>query len=192
MESSMCICKWLYNSKKRSIGYDFLSLKLLNSFTIKITFMKYLLGVLLMLSTSTQIFAQNEDKIKWTNELRTYGKNEYEVVMTANLQNGWYIFSQNSDSSSNGAKPTKVRFDNNPNIFYEGSIIIFDGKVEEDGQPVETSDNSKKLIYYKDKISFIQGVNAKEKHSKVSGVIQFTISDGNTYKTLDEAFSFQL
>ncbi len=154
--------------------------------------MKIILAFSLMLCFTQPLFSQADNPVSWSFEIRAYGKGEYEVVMTATLSNGWYLFSQNSDSSINGAKATKIYFDENGGIVYQGSIIIFQGKLEEDGPLTEVMEGNMKIKYYKDKISFIQGVKPKKKNSIVSGTIHYTISNGTGYKALEQQFSFKI
>ena len=52
--------------------------------------------------------AKNEKKVKLNYDIKPLGKNEYEAVVTANIENGWHIYSKDINPET-GAIPTEFK-----------------------------------------------------------------------------------
>jgi hypothetical protein len=63
-------------------------------------------------------YAQMAEPVSWSFTAEKINESEYEITLTANIENGWYVYSQ--DLPKRGPVPTQINFDNNPNVVYEG------------------------------------------------------------------------
>src|SRR5438874_4849100 len=91
-----------------------------------------LLAAILFTAISSQ--APMLNPVSWTFTAKKTTDKTYEVHMTANIQSGWHIYSQNQPGDAI-AVPTTVTINNNP-------LVKLDGKIKEVG----------KLEKYKDEI----------------------------------------
>jgi hypothetical protein len=83
---------------------------------------------ILLLALPIGLSAQILDRVLWEFELKDLGADEYEVRLTASLEDGWYIYSANLESDE-GPIRTSVSFSSPEDI-----III--GEIEEEGKKV--------------------------------------------------------
>lgn len=67
---------------------------------------KFLL--LLLVSISAIFSAQVEKKVKLNYDIKSLGNNEYEAIITANIENGWHIYSKDINPEV-GAIPTEFK-----------------------------------------------------------------------------------
>ena len=67
---------------------------------------KFLL--LLLISISALFTAQVEKKVKLNYDIKSLGNNEYEAIVTANIENGWHIYSKDINPEV-GAIPTEFK-----------------------------------------------------------------------------------
>lgn len=112
--------------------------------------------------------------------------NNYEVTITATLNKGWHIYSQNSGKL--GPIPTSITFNANP-------LIKLVGKAKEVGSLVKTFDKNfnSKVLYFNNKVSFVQTITLKAPvKTNITGLIEYMLCDDNkclppTKKTFDIA-----
>jgi len=113
--------------------------------------MKYfLLYFFLLLSLS--VFAQSP--VKWNFAATKISGNTYEVHLTADIQEGWHIYSQTTPSG--GPLPTKIVFRKNPIALVSGTAKET-GKLEQHYEEVFGVD----VKFYSGKIDFVQVVKLK-------------------------------
>lgn len=118
------------------------------------------------------VMAQSKTKVSWTYTAKKLADKKYELHLTAAIQGGWHLYSQNLDKDAI-ALPTTVKFNKNP-------LVAMNGKVKESGKLIAefdkaTQSNSK---YYKDKVEFVQIVTLKAKaKTSVSGEVEFMVCD---------------
>ena len=134
--------------------------------------MKQLFSTFLAVMVSVVLIAQSKTKVSWTYTAKKLADKKYELRLTAAIQNGWHLYSQNLDKDAI-ALPTTVRFNKNP-------LVVMTGKVKENGKLIAefdkaTQSNSK---YYKDKVEYIQVVTLKTNaKTSVSGEVEFMVCD---------------
>jgi DsbC/DsbD-like thiol-disulfide interchange protein len=134
--------------------------------------MKQIFTTLILLFIGTAVMAQSKTKVSWTYTAKKIADKKYELRLTAAIQNGWHLYSQNLDADAI-ALPTTVKFNKNP-------LLVMQGKIKEQGKLIAeydkaTQSNSK---YYKDKVEYVQVVTLKAKaKTSVSGEVEFMVCD---------------
>lgn len=123
-----------------------------------------LLSIIGLMFTAVQ--AQNP--VSWTFSAKKIDDKTYEVHMTANIQSGWHLYSQNQPDDAI-AIPTGFTINNNP-------LIKLDGKIKEMGSLEKFHD--KKLDVsanqYSNKVDFVQVVKLKASaKTNISGSVEF-------------------
>ena len=73
------------------------------------------------LFTTAATFAQ-ESPVKWLYEAKKVTDGQYDLVFTANIQDGWYVYSQYLESDE-GPIRTTFTFDENPSVKMEGKNV---------------------------------------------------------------------
>ena len=112
--------------------------------------------------------AQAQNPVSWSFSAKKIDDKTYEVHMTANIQSGWHLYSQNQPDDAI-AIPTGFTINNNP-------LIKLDGKIREMGSLEKFHD--KKLDVsanqYSNKVDFVQVVKLKASaKTNLSGSVEF-------------------
>lgn len=125
--------------------------------------MRLLLFVLLFGSGS--LWAQNP--VQWFFSAKKVSDTEYDLVLTAQVNKGWYIYSQYMESDE-GPIPTSFTFA--PNDQYE---LL--GETQEEGHRKEAFDDifGITLVKYSEEVQFTQRILLKGALDKVSGSLDF-------------------
>jgi Disulphide bond corrector protein DsbC len=110
--------------------------------------------LLVLLLAPAGIMAQVKNPVKWNYSAKKLSTGKYELHMTATVEKGWHLYSQNTPEG--GPVPTSFTFTKNP-------LVTMDGKVKEVGK-LET--HFEKLFdvdvkQYSDKVDFVQTVTVK-------------------------------
>lgn len=126
------------------------------------------LVALWMFSTST-IQAQSEGPVKWV--FSTYQgeqSDEIQVVVTAQLKDGWHIYSQTLEPG--GPMPTKVSFGTS-----EDFVLI--GRPNEEGKPESSYSQAfdTNTVFYSNSVSFVQKVKLKKPVANISGRVEYML-----------------
>ncbi len=110
-------------------------------------------------------YAQVENPVKWTYTAKKIANKQYELHMTAVLDQNWHIYAQDAGE---GPEPTSFSFFSNP-------LVKLEGKVAESGKLEKSYDPNFKstLKYYSNKVDFIQKVSLK---STASTVVKGTLT----------------
>ena len=87
--------------------------------------MNRIITVFILLFISSVSVAQVISPVQWTFTSIKVTENDYEVRLTANVQSGWHIYSQNQPTDAINI-PTEILFNKNP-------LIVLDGKAKETG-----------------------------------------------------------
>lgn len=127
---------------------------------------------LVTLVIGLSVSAQSKTKVSWSYSSKKIADKKYELRLTATIQNGWHLYSQNLDKDAI-ALPTAISFNKNP-------LLVMQGKVKETGKLIAEFDNAtqSKSKYYKDKVEFVQVVTLKTKaKTSVSGEVEFMVCD---------------
>lgn len=119
--------------------------------------------------TTSVAFAQ-ADPISWKFSSKKISDNVYEVRMTATLNKGWHLYSQNQPKDAI-AIPTSFSFNKNP-------LLEFDGNVKEIGKMEKFVDKELDVsaFQYSNEVSFVQKVKLKGKaKTNVTGKLEYQV-----------------
>jgi len=133
--------------------------------------MKYLFFSLAFILASNILTAQ-ETPVKWSFAAEKVNEHEYDLVITANIDDGWSVYSQYLESDEG---PIKTKFEFLPS----GNLELI-GQTAESGNKKESYDElfGMNLIKYSKKAEFTQRVKVKNSSEPISGFL--------TYMTCDE------
>jgi len=112
--------------------------------------------------------AQNLNPVSWTFSSKKIGEGQYELQMTANIQDGWHLYAQTQPSDAI-AQPTSFNFNKNP-------LVSLDGKVKEVGKLQKFKDDKAGISanQYSHQVTFVQRVKVKGKaRTNVTGKVEF-------------------
>lgn len=125
--------------------------------------MRLLLVTLLLLVTTMLVQAQNP--ANWTVELEKGADNNYVIVATATIQDGWYVYSQYLESD-NGPIATELVLED------ENTKLV--GKAMEDGNQIKGYDDmfAMDITKYKKKMVIRQPITA-EKGATIKGYLTY-------------------
>jgi hypothetical protein len=130
--------------------------------------MKKLLVVFFSFFCATVLYAQNLNPVSWSFISKKINEKEYEVQLTATLQKGWHVYSQQQPKDAI-AIPTSFSFNKNP-------LVDLDGKVKEVGKLEKFNDPvlDVSAFQYSNKVVFVQKVKLKGKvKTKLTGKLEF-------------------
>lgn len=116
------------------------------------------------------VSAQNP--VSWTFSAKKSGTNIYEVHMTATIQQGWHLYSQQQPEDAI-AIPTTFIINNNP-------LFQLNGKIKETGKLEKFTDKDLGLSanQYSRKVDFVQVVNLKGKvKTNFTGSVEYQTCD---------------
>jgi thiol:disulfide interchange protein DsbD len=148
---------------------------------------KYLLSGFLLLCVNL-LFAQIQNPVSWTTSYKKINDKTYEIHLTANIDNGWHIYSQNTPEG--GPIPTSFTFTKNPLITMEGKAKEI-GKLEQHVEPLFDSINVKQ---FSNKVDFVQLVKLKAPvKTSVNVAVEFMVcNDKQCLPPKTEKFSVAL
>jgi len=133
--------------------------------------MKKLIYTLLLSMAATAVTAQIKDPVSWTFEAKKKTADTYEVVLSANIQGKWHIYSQKTGKG--GPIPTKVSFKTNPLLNITGAVKEV-GKVEKIYDEIFQTD----VLYLSNKVQYVQTVKLKGKaKTNITGTIEYMVCD---------------
>jgi len=120
---------------------------------------------------SNAAWAQHLNPVHWSYEAKKISDTEYDLVLTAHVDKGWFIYSQYLESDE-GPIPTSFVF--NENEKYE---VV--GEAAEAGHKKEGFDPifGMNLIKFDGKVQFIQHIQLKGKINEVTGSLEFMTCD---------------
>ena len=125
--------------------------------------------VLILMSAAVQA---QFNPVSWSFSAKKIADKTFELHLTANIQSGWHMYSQNQPEDAI-AIPTSVTINNNP-------LLAFDGKVKEVGKMEKFKDATLGVSahQYSDKVDFVQVVKLKTKaKTNVTGNVEFQTCD---------------
>jgi len=129
--------------------------------------MRYLLSFFIALLITNAAWSQIEDPVQWNFQIKALDAGQVDVVMTATIEDGWHLYSQDA-----GEGPIPTSF-----TFFEDLAYSIEGPVTE-GKPKEEFDkNFESVLKYFDKEAvFVQRLNLlSDKSSKLKGELQFMV-----------------
>ncbi len=114
------------------------------------------------------------DPVKWTFSAEDLGNSEYLIVASADVEEGWHLYSQNLEGAD-GPVPTEFRYFNDNKEF---EIL---GTPEEEGDLIKEYDNNfmMNLNFYEKKVSFNQKIKVKDGVgiTQVKGDVYYMVCD---------------
>ena len=128
---------------------------------------------ILFISYANISYAQLQP-VKWTFEVEKVSADEYDLIITADIERGWSVYSQYLDAQQ-GPIPTSFIFDENANI-------QFIGETKELGNKHESYDETFgiKLVKFSRKARFVQRVRVYQDTDVVKGTLTYMTCDDTT------------
>jgi len=148
--------------------------------------MRFFLLIINLLFT-TLLVAQIEDPVSWNFQSEELTNGEFNLIATANVEKGWYIYSQNLED--NGPVPTTFEFEPRKSRY---SLI---GNTKEEGDFIEGFDKlfEMQVKKFKGKVDFTQRVKLAKKGAKITGYLTFmTCNDEKCLPPQDVDFDYVL
>ncbi len=149
--------------------------------------MKAVVTLALSLLT-TFAWSQILEPVKWTMSSEAISETEYDLIFTANIDDGWSIYSQHTDPS--GPVPTTFYFD-------DGTHYTRKGEVEELGDKKEGPDplfmGVTVIKFTHGPVVFKQRVVASDLSQPITGAVEFmTCDDERCLPPTEVEFNFKL
>lgn len=134
---------------------------------------KLLLLVFSVVFTTQLLVAQAPNPVSWTYNAVKVSEAEYDIVFTATVENGWYVYSQHLDEG--GPIPTSFEFNSNDNM----ELV---GKTKEEGNKKEAFDDlfGMNVIKFLDKATFTQRIKLKGTIPSIQGYLTFMTCNGES------------
>jgi len=130
--------------------------------------MKKIFLALLIMTFALQGQAQKLAPVKWSYQAVKTGDKQYNIVITANVDAPWHIYSQ---FVKKGPVPTTVQFAKNP-------LVVLKGTTKEVGKLEKKFDKNFDAVIgsFGGKVQFIQAVTLKvATKTKLTGTIEFMV-----------------
>jgi len=131
-------------------------------------------------------FAQ-QNPVNWSYEAKKKTADTYEVIITAEVDQPWHLYSQNTGKG--GPIPTTISFKANPLINKTGAVKEL-GKLEKNYDENFKTD----VLYYSDKVQFVQTVKVKGGvKTNISGTIEYMVcNDSKCLPPVKKSFDLKL
>jgi hypothetical protein len=129
---------------------------------------------LTLLTAVTTFFAANAqlaEPVKWSFEAQKVGSNAYQVKITANIEEGWYVYPQQLEKP--GPIPTQIKFESNPNVVLSGKTVEVGDRKEDYDQNFDM-----KVVKLVHKAEFIQNVKTTGSIEDLKGQLTFMTCNG--------------
>jgi thiol:disulfide interchange protein DsbD len=117
--------------------------------------------------SSISVFGQIENPVQWSTEIKKTSGQEYDLLFTANIQDGWNIYSQYLESDDG---PIRTSFTYDKGAFYKLTGKNVENGVRKDGYDKLFAMNVIKL--YK-KVVFTQHVVITDPSKPITGYLEF-------------------
>ena len=130
--------------------------------------------------------AQILEPVKWSYESVAQDDGTYQLVFTATMEKGWYVYSQ--DIEDGGPIPTTFEFDESKDFELVGEIV-------ERGELIEKFDNmfDMNIKKYPNEVVFVATVKPINLKAEISGYLTFmTCDDMRCLPPDDVDFEFTL
>lgn len=140
-----------------------------------------------MIMSVTIGFSQVKQPAQWSFSAKKVNTTTYEIHLTANLDGGWHIYSQNTPDG--GPVPTKIKFTDNPLITIEG-VAKEVGKLEKKHEAIFGVD----VKQFPNKVDFVQIIKLKGKvKTNLTGSISYmTCNDRECLPPANQKFSIAI
>ncbi len=127
-----------------------------------------------------------QSPVKWSYEAKKVADGQYDLVFTANISDGWYVYSQYLESDEG---PIRTTF-----TFDENAAAKLEGKNLEDGHKYEGYDDlfGMNIIKFSGKPTFTQRVKITAP-TRLTGRVEFMTCDNERcLPPIDVPFRFDL
>lgn len=134
--------------------------------------MRNIIFAISFLMFSLSAFAQ-KSPVSWSFSANKKSGQEYELVLTADIDNGWYIYSQHLDEG--GPVPTSFEFK-------EGSNVQLLGETAESGAKRKEGIDElfgMNVIKYADRVIFKQRAKINDASRPIRGTLEYMTCDDN-------------
>lgn len=141
----------------------------------------------IFLLTHFTLSAQFLSPVKWSTSFEKVSENEYNLIFTADIDAGWYVYSQYLESQD-GPIPTTFTYE-------EGSHFQLIDKNVESGHKKEGFDEifQMNVTKFQDKVTFTQKVLVNDPNTPIKGYLEFMTCDNERcLPPTEEEFSFML
>ncbi|MBU3820561.1 thioredoxin family protein [Flavobacteriaceae bacterium XHP0103] len=133
-------------------------------------------------------FSQILDPVDWSTSVEKISDTEYDLVVTATIEPGWHLYSQNVPED--GPIPTTFTFETSE------AFMLIDKTKEDEGHEIDDPVFMMRIKYFEDKAVFKQRVSFKNSPETVKGTVEFMVCDDSrclppTEKELVFEFSSQ-
>ncbi len=125
------------------------------------------------------------DPVSWEFETKDLGNNTYEMIAKCDIQDGWYVYSQ--DNSGEGPVPTSFNFEESSDIEFLEDKVREEGKLKDGFDPVFEMQVKK----YAKHIEFKRKYKTNKEGAVPTGYLQFmTCNDERCLPPDDVDFAF--
>ena len=137
---------------------------------------------------TSMAIGQMKSPVSWTYEAKKKTADTYEIVLTADVEKGWHIYSQHTGKG--GPIPTKISLKSNP------LVSVTKGNAKEIGKLEKTFDENFKtyVLFFSDKVCFVQTVKVKGGiKTNISGTVEYMVCDDcNCLPPVKKTFDLKL
>ncbi|RYD82738.1 MAG: hypothetical protein EOP53_02875 [Sphingobacteriales bacterium] len=129
--------------------------------------MRKIAAILMFTLISMPLWSQSKKDISWETKAVKTAPNEYDIIFTATLTDGWHVYSQFIEQG--GPIPTTF-------TYTKGNYSLV-GKTEEKGHAEKIFDPNfeMNLIFFSGKADFVQHIKLSGPTETVSGSFEFMI-----------------
>ena len=129
--------------------------------------MKKTITIFFCLLITVKALAQIEHPVKWGYASKRTGKNEVTIMLKADIENGWHIYSVYQEPGG----PVKTSF-----VFDNGRDYVLIGKINEP-TPMTKFEQAfnMKVSYFENSVIFTQKVSLKSPHPTIKGKLTFMV-----------------
>jgi thiol:disulfide interchange protein DsbD len=134
--------------------------------------MKRTILFLLVVVLGSNLLNAQLNPVNWTFTSKKISDKTYELHLTATMQSGWHLFSQEQPEDA-VAIPTGFKLNNNP-------LVTLDGKIKEIGKMEKFHDAKLDISanQYAEKVDFVQVVKLKSNvKTNVTGSVEYQTCD---------------
>lgn len=128
------------------------------------------ISVFIISLNSATVFGQILEPVKWYTSTEKVSDSEYDLVMTATIDRGWHLYSQ--EVPEDGPIPTTFSYDTGKDVELIGNTT------EEEGSTVHDPVFDMRIKFFDDSAEFRQRINILNKElSIVKGEVEFMVCD---------------
>ncbi len=121
----------------------------------------------------SNLTAQIYDPVSFTSSIKEIGENKYTLIITAKIDKGWHIYSQNVPKG--GPAPTSFTFPKSKNFKTIGAVV------EPEGHEVDDPVFQMRIKYFADKAVFTQNIERKSADAfAINSTIFFMVCNDNS------------